>query len=133
MKKLSDEEVINDFKNMNEFYQSIFNENMNLIRPPYGSINESQQTLLDASYILWSLDTNDWRYRSSDYLVNYVIDNIKDGDIILFHDAYDSSASAIEELLPILYSKGYQVMSVSELFKLKNVPLEKNKIYYNVS
>ena len=133
MKKLSDEEVISDFQNMNEFYQSIFNENMNLIRPPYGSINESQQTLLDASYILWSLDTNDWRYRSSDYLVNYVIDNIKDGDIILFHDAYDSSASAIEELLPILYSKGYQVMSVSELFKLKNIPLEKNKIYYNVS
>ncbi len=133
MKKLSDEEVINDFKNMNDFYQSIFNENLNLIRPPYGSINESQQTLLDASYILWSLDTNDWRYRSSDYLVNYVIDNIKDGDIILFHDAYDSSAKAIEELLPILYSKGYQVMSVSELFKLKNIPLEKNKIYYNVS
>ena len=133
MKKLSDEEVINDFKNMNDFYQSIFNENMNLIRPPYGSIKESQQTLLDASYILWSLDTNDWRYRSSDYLVNYVIDNIKDGDIILFHDAYDSSAKAIEELLPILYSKGYQVMSVSELFKLKNIPLEKNKIYYNVS
>ncbi len=132
MKKLSDEEVISDFQNMNEFYQSIFNENMNLIRPPYGSINESQQSLLDASYILWSLDTNDWRYRSSDYLVNYVIDNIKDGDIILFHDAYDSSASAIEELLPILYSKGYQVMSVSELFKLKNIPLEKNKIYYNV-
>lgn len=133
MKKLSDEEVINDFKNMNDFYQSIFNENLNLIRPPYGSINENQQTLLDASYILWSLDTNDWRYRSSDYLVNYVIDNIKDGDIILFHDAYDSSAKAIEELLPILYSKGYQVMSVSELFKLKNIPLEKNKIYYNVS
>lgn len=133
MKRLSDEEVINDFKNMNDFYQSIFNENLNLIRPPYGSINESQQTLLDASYILWSLDTNDWRYRSSDYLVNYVIDNIKDGDIILFHDAYDSSAKAIEELLPILYSKGYQVMSVSELFKLKNIPLEKNKIYYNVS
>ena len=133
MKKLSDEEVINDFKNMNDFYQSIFNENLNLIRPPYGSINESQQTLLDASYILWSLDTNDWRYRSSDYLVNYVIDNIKDGDIILFHDAYDSSSKAIEELLPILYSKGYQVMSVSELFKLKNIPLEKNKIYYNVS
>ena len=79
------------------------------------------------------MDTNDWRYRNKDYLVSYVLNHIKDGDIILFHDSYNSTVEAIEELLPILYSKGYQVMSVSELANLKGITLENNKIYYNFS
>jgi len=78
---------------------------------------------------MWSLDTNDWKNKNSDYLVNYVVNNVKDGDIILFHDSYDSTVDAIEELLPILYSKGYQVMSVSELAKIKGKILENGKVY----
>ncbi len=129
MQKLSKEEIEEDFIKMNNLYEQIFRENLKLIRPPYGLMKKSLPSFIDASIILWSMDTNDWRYRNSDYLVNYVIENVKDGDIILFHDAYDSTVKAIEELLPLLYSKGYQVMSVSELFKLKNIPLENSKIY----
>lgn len=128
--KLTEEEYINDYNKVNELYYNLFNENLKLLRPPYGSIKNSQLNLLPVSYIMWSLDTNDWRYKSSDYLVNYVIDNIKDGDIILFHDSYSSTVSAVSKLLPILYSKGYQVMSVSELAKLKNCQLEDYQIYH---
>lgn len=131
MKKMSDDEIIDDYNKMNEIYKGLFNEDLKCLRPPYGNIKNSQINILNTSIILWSLDTNDWRYRNSDYLVKYVEENIKDGDIILFHDSYDSTVRAIEELLPILYSKGYQVMSVSELFKLKEKKLEINKIYYN--
>ena len=56
---------------------------------------------------------------------------MKDGDIILFHDSYKSSVEAIEKLLPLLYSKGYQVMSVSELAKLKGVTIQNNQVYHN--
>ncbi len=133
MKKSSDEEIINDYNKMNEIYQNIYGEDLKILRPPYGSIKNSQLNLLNVSYVLWNLDTNDWRYRNSDYLINYVIDNVKDGDIILFHDSYDSSVNAILSLLPLLYSKGYQVMSVSELFALKGQNLEMNKIYYHLS
>ena len=89
--------------------------------------------LIPASFILWSLDTNDWRYHNSEQLVNYVLDNVKDGDIILFHDSYNSTIDAIEKLLPLLYLKGYQVMSVSELFAIKNKELEMNKVYHKTS
>ena len=130
MKKLTDEEIISDYNKMNSIYQKLFQKDLTLLRPPYGNILNSQTTLIPTSFILWNLDTNDWRYRNTNYIVNYVLDNIKDGDIILFHDSYDTTVKAIEELLPLLYSKGYQVMSVSELFKLKNIPLEQNKIYY---
>ncbi len=131
MSKMSDTEIISDFELMNDLYEQVFNKKLELIRPPYGAIKKSQLNLIDASFILWSLDTNDWRYRNSDYLINYVLDNVQDGDIILFHDSYDSTVKAIQELLPILYSKGYQVMSVSELLNLKGINLEKNTIIHS--
>ncbi len=130
MSKMTDEEIKSDFNLMNDLYKSITGNNLKYIRPPYGVISEKQTSLIDASFILWSLDTNDWRYRSSDYIVNYVINNVKDGDIILFHDSYDETVEAIEELLPILYSKGYQIMSISELFEIKGITLENNQIYH---
>jgi len=131
LSKLTDEEYIEDYNKMNKIYKRLFNEDLKYLRPPYGAYKNSQLKLLNISNIMWSLDTNDWRYRNSDYLVSYVIDNIKDGDIILFHDSYNSTVEAIEKLLPILYSKGYQVMSVSELFELKKMKLESNKVYHN--
>lgn len=133
MSKLSDDEIIDDYNKMNKIYRNLFDEDIKYLRPPYGIYKNSQLNLLSTSYILWSLDTNDWRYRNSDYLVNYVVNNIKDGDIILFHDTYDSTVKAIEELLPILYSKGYQVMSVGELAKLKGYNIENSKVYHNFS
>lgn len=133
MNKLSDDEFIEDYNKVNSIYNSIFNEDIKYIRPPYGIIKDSQLNLVNASYILWSMDTLDWKRRNSNYIVNYVVNNIKDGDIILFHDSYDSTVRAVEELLPILYSKGYQVMSISELFELKENSIDINKIYYNAS
>jgi len=131
MGKINDEEFIIDYKKMSSLYKSIFNEELKLTRPPYGIIKNRQLNLVNTAYIMWSLDTNDWRYRNSNYLVNYVMNNIKDGDIVLFHDSYSSTVKAIEELLPLLYSRGYQVMSVSELFNLKGLDIKNNKIYYN--
>lgn len=128
--KVKDDEYLNDYNKVNDLYKNLFQEDLKLFRPPYGAVSKSQQTMLPTSYILWSIDTNDWRYRNSDYLVNYVLDNIKDGDIILFHDAYDSTVLAISKLLPLLYSKGYQVMSVSELAKLKGYTLEEHQVYH---
>jgi len=129
LNKLTEEEIIEDYKKMNNIYKRLFNENLKLLRPPYGLYKEKYLNIIDTSIIMWSLDTNDWKNKNSDYLVNYVVNNVKDGDIILFHDSYDSTVDAIEELLPILYSKGYQVMSVSELAKIKGKILENGKVY----
>lgn len=131
LSKLSDEELVEDYNKVNDIYKRLFNEDIKYLRPPYGLYKNSQLKVLNTSFILWSLDTNDWRYKNSDYLVNYVIDNVKDGDIILFHDSYNSSVEAIEKLLPLLYSKGYQVMSVSELAKLKGIDILNNQVYHN--
>jgi len=131
MSKMKNEEIKEDYNKVNDLYNNLFNEDLKLFRPPYGIVKDNQLSLLNVSFIMWSMDTLDWKHRNSDYIVNYVINNIKDGDIILFHDSYDSTVYAIEKLLPLLYSNGYQVMSVSELAKVKNKQIEQNKIYYS--
>ena len=130
LKRMTLEEIKDDSQKVNDLYYSITNDTLRLFRPPYGIINNNFES--SYSYILWSLDTLDWKYRSSDYIINKVLDTIQDGDIILFHDKYDSTIKAVEELLPILYKKGYQVVSVSTLANLKNKTLEINNIYHNI-
>ena len=125
-------EVIKDeFNKSNKALYNITGEEFHLIRPPYGEINKNIKNNLDASFILWDVDTLDWRYKDVDYLVNYTLENITDKDIILFHDIHKTSISAIEKLLPLLYVNGYQVLTVSDLAKTSKVTLENHKSYRN--
>lgn len=123
------EEIQSDFNISNEYLKNITGATFSLTRPPYGSINEDIKNCLDTSFILWSIDTEDWRHKDVDYLVNYVLDNIYEGSIILFHDIHKTSVDAIEKLLPELYVRGYQLVTVSELAESYNDTLEMHKIY----
>lgn len=67
----------------------------------------------------WSLDTEDWKYRDAEKVYNTVMSQIKDGDIILMHEIYDSSAEAFEKLVPALISQGYQLVTCDELIIAK--------------
>ncbi len=63
----------------------------------------------------WSLDTQDWKSRDADKVYNAVIKNVRDGDIILMHEIYDSTAEAVEKMVPKLLKEGYQLVTCEEL------------------
>ncbi len=48
------------------------------------------------TFVLWSIDTQDWKTRDKDAIVSEVLNNVKDGDIILMHDMYSTTADACE-------------------------------------
>ena len=54
-----------------------------------------------------------------------------DGDIILMHDLYDSTADATEEILPWLVAEGYQIVTVSEMMAVKGIDMQPGEVYYN--
>ena len=113
----------------NAILKNITGTTFSLIRPPYGSINNEIKEAIDVSFILWSVDTEDWRHKDSEYLLNYVLENIYAGAIILFHDIHATSVDAMTKILPYLYAEGYQVVTVSDLAKNYNVTLEPHKAY----
>ena len=128
-KRQSIADIQTEFATSNEILKSITGTGFSLVRPPYGSINSEIKEALDVSFILWNVDTEDWRHKDVDYLLNYTLENVGDGYIILFHDIHKTSVEAIEKILPYLYVEGYQVVSVSELAENFGTTLESHKVY----
>ncbi len=108
---------------------SIIGERPKLFRPPYGAIDDRILECIDEPVIMWSVDPRDWESRNTEEVVFHILENLKDGDVVLFHDLYPSTVDAIKILLPILYDDDFELVTVSELFESKNIPLESHNIY----
>lgn len=126
---LSTSDVEEQIEKVNRAVKKATGENTTVIRPPYGAYNDKVIKQLEEPVILWDLDTEDWESRNAKKIVDAVMSSVKDGDIVLMHDIYDSTAEAVEILIPKLKEQGYQVVSVSELAKYKGKTLELDKAY----
>lgn len=123
--------IVEEIESTNNAIKKITNKSTLLVRPPYGSINSEIKSNIDYSYILWNIDTNDWRTKDVDEIVTHVLDEVEDGSIILFHDIFKTSVEAIEILLPILYFEGYQFVDVTTLAKRTGNSISLNQSYTN--
>ncbi|MBV6717023.1 polysaccharide deacetylase family protein [Paenibacillus chitinolyticus] len=98
-----------------------------LFRPPGGYYHERlvHVSLAEGCLpILWSWhqDTEDWKAPGVNRVVNKVLNNAREGDIVLFHDHVLGSMNtvdAIRKILPELSKRGYHFVTVSELLKLR--------------
>ncbi|MFF2482774.1 polysaccharide deacetylase family protein [Paenibacillus sp. NPDC058071] len=106
-----------------------------LFRPPGGFYNEQTVNIaknLGYKTILWSWhqDTNDWRKPGVNSIVRKVLNNARNGDIVLLHDYTPSSTqtvAALKTILPELQKQGFQIVTVSELMNSDSehsVPLQ---------
>ncbi len=102
------------------------------IRPPYGSYTDELRAQEKRSFIYWSLDTNDWKWRDADKVYSLVMDNVSDGDIILMHDIHPETAEASKRIIPDLIAEGYQLVTISELIHYRGFPEEDSMLIYNI-
>ena len=122
-------EVENELNQCSAIHLSVIGAQPSVARPPYGSTNATVREAMNLPLVNWSLNSNDWETRDADRIYNDVMNNIQDGDIVLFHDLKDFSASAIERIVPALTKQGYQLVTVQELFELKGRTLEPGVVY----
>lgn len=101
----------------------------NLVRPPYGNINNNIRNLNFGPYILWNNDTLDWKLRDAKKIYERLINSIEENNIILMHDTYLTTYKALELILPYLKENNYEVVTVSTLFSKNGKTLENNKSY----
>ena len=102
------------------------NAKVKLMRPIGGNITEERVAECDYSVIMWSVDSEDWKYKGrgengelAEQNINTIVENVmskvKSGDIILMHDIYENTYEATKIILERLHDEGYDVVSVSEL------------------
>lgn len=101
----------------------ITGEKPTLFRPPFGSYKkeELEEIARKNNYkiILWTtVDARDWQNPPASKIASKIIDNAKNGDIILLHDyATENTVEALDILIPAMQTKGFKFVTVSELIE----------------
>lgn len=85
------------------------------IRPPYGCWKEKVDEKCAMIEVLWDVDTMDWSVQNADQVVQTVERQVKDGDIILMHDAYPSSVEAAFRIIELLQKQHYTFVTVDRM------------------
>lgn len=112
---LSASDISSEISRVDQELVNLTGQGATVVRPPYGSVNDTVKATVGTPMILWSIDTLDWKTQDVQATVEEVMNNVQDGSIILMHDIYSTSVDAAEILIPQLIEDGYQLVTVHEL------------------
>ena len=115
LRKSNREEFKEELKQTSEIISDITGEELQYVRPPYGSWDKSFESELNMFPVLWTVDPRDWCKSDASCIVRNVVSKVQDGDIILLHDQYDSSVRAALKIVDELKERGYEFVTVEEL------------------
>ena len=99
---------------------------LKLFRPPYG--HQSIASRLDALWlgyqvVTWSLVAYDWLNHDVDQIVSFIVNKIKPGSIILFHDAlYDALEDNYANREPMLEAVNKLLKQLGNHFRFITIP-----------
>lgn len=99
-------------------------------RVPYGLYNQMIDAKVGWPLIQWSVDTYDWRGRSTNTVLSTVKNQLSDGDIILCHDIKDNTPESAKKIAQWAAENGYMLLTIDELMAKDGVELQGDKVYY---
>lgn len=129
LKKIDDEQLAYEVNHTNEILKEIIGTDIKFIRPPYGGYNSDILNKVDMSFILWSVDTLDWKLKDADKIADYMINNIEDGDIVLLHDIHAETIDGVIKAVDLMLAEGYAFVSLEELISYKEIDIQTHKAY----
>jgi len=119
--KLSVREAAEDMEKNDALLHRLLGAGDYWVRPPYGLLSESERQALTVPVIGWSLDTEDWKSKNTEKILDILYRQVSDGDIILLHDRYLNSVSAALQAIDHLQQQGYRFVTVSELLAIRGI------------
>lgn len=131
--KLTKEEIEEQIAKIDAELTAITGREQFLVRPPYLSFNQTVKDTINVPLISCAIDTKDWDNATTEQIIDVIVkaaeDGSLDGKIVLMHETYVTTAEAMEYVIPYLKEKGYQVVTISELFKVRGKEMEAGKVY----
>ena len=106
------------------------------LRPPCGFCSDGIRQVAEArqlALLSWSVDPKDWEIHDAAAIEKAVLDNVKDGDIVLLHDMSTASVTAALAIVDALMEQGYHIVTVSQLARARNTRLKPGQIYRSFS
>lgn len=127
--KLSVREAAEDMAKNDALLHRLLGAGDYWVRPPYGLLSEEERQALTVPVIGWSVDTEDWKSKNAEKILDILYRQISDGDIILLHDRYLNSVSAALQAIDHLQQQGYHFVTVSELLSLRGIEAAPGETY----
>lgn len=115
LSNLSDTAAMEQVDKTNQAIHEITGEFPQYIRPPFGCWKCNLDYNAKMIEVLWDIDPLDWKTSNSDVIAKRVIDKVEEDDIILLHDASESSVKAAFKIIDELKKKGYVFVTVDEI------------------
>ena len=91
-----------------------------IMRPPYGDERKDIMEELGLFHIEWCVDPEDWKRNDAESIVRHIKEKAQPGYVVLMHDIYSTSCEAALELIDYFCDNGWRLVTVSEMFDLKN-------------
>ncbi|MCR5600289.1 MAG: endo-1,4-beta-xylanase, partial [Ruminococcus sp.] len=135
LSKLNSSQIRSEWEQCNSrLKQIIGTEPSHLMRLPYlDGGGQVQSALYDVPLISCAIDTKDWDHASKDQIVNTIKQAAQNGSlegaIVLCHENYETTAAAMEEVLPWLAQNGYQNVNISDMAKAHGKTLAGGQIH----
>jgi len=111
---LSYEEQENEFLQLDKLIKELTNEDMTMIRPPYGAKNAHTLELAKKNgykIVLWDNDPKDWKTRDAEKIYDAVINSKVSGSIILLHES-EAVVNALPKIIEYLQEKNLKIVSL---------------------
>lgn len=115
LNNLCDAAAVEQVDKTNQAIHELTGEYPEYIRPPFGSWKCNLDYETKMIEVLWDVDPLDWKTDNSDVIAKRVVDKVQENDIILLHDASESSVNAAFKIIDELQKEGYTFVTVDEI------------------
>jgi peptidoglycan-N-acetylglucosamine deacetylase len=134
MDKMTADQMKYEIKYTSDAIHRVTGKTPKFFRPPYIAVNDLMYKTIDLPFIC-GYNVTDWDPKvTPEERAQRVVEQAKDGAIVLLHD-FDGNFNtviALDSIIPKLKEQGYRFVTVSQLFKIKHVnPKAHAKILYS--
>ena len=115
---LSSEQIREDLSACNEKISALTGVTPSLFRCPYGEYDDHVIQTVEAmgmTAVQWDVDSLDWKGITSEEISRRVLQNVRPGSIVLFHNAAIHTPEALPGIIEALQAEGYTIVPISEL------------------
>ena len=128
LSKLSLDEAKKQINDTEAALTKVLGSSSKLMRPPYGAITDDIRNSLDLSFIMWDVDSLDWKSKNEASILTEIQREVKNGSIILMHDIHTETVNALPKVIDYLKGQGYDFVTIPDLLDTR---LKAHQLYYN--